>query len=84
MLRRRIEQALAGRHARLVHIDVARPDAGAPLAGDPQRGLGELSPEAVFQLRFQRARGVDAPLPEVLLAAFHELLGDAASREAVA
>lgn len=83
LLRRRIEEALVGRHARLVHIDVARPEQGAPLGEVAARPLGDLTPEEVFLRRFQRARGDGAEVPPALWAAFHELLGDAA-REAVA
>ena len=69
-LRQDVERALEGAWARLVRIDVARPEGrNAPL---PARELSSLSPEEVFVAAHARARD-EPPAPE-LLSCFRELL----------
>jgi exonuclease SbcD len=71
-LRKRIDEAMEGKKARLVRIappvfsgtGVGLPDSGAV-------GLSELSVEQVFLLKYKQKHGND-PSPE-MLAAFHEL-----------
>jgi exonuclease SbcD len=71
-LRKRIDEAMEGKEARLVRIappmfngtGVGLPDSGAV-------GLSELSVEQVFLLKYKQKHG-DEPSPE-MLAAFHEL-----------
>jgi len=71
-LRKRIDEAMEGKEARLVRIappvfngtGVGLPDSGAA-------GLSELSVEQVFLLKYKQKHGKD-PSPE-MLAAFHEL-----------
>ena len=71
-LRKRIDEAMEGKEARLVRIappvwggtGVGLPDSGAA-------GLSELSVEQVFLLKYKQKHG-DDPSPE-MLAAFHEL-----------
>jgi exonuclease SbcD len=71
-LRKRIDEAMEGKEARLVRIapplfngtGVGLPDSGAV-------GLSELSVEQVFLLKYKQKHGND-PSPE-MLAAFHEL-----------
>jgi exonuclease SbcD len=71
-LRRRIEEALEGRHARLVQIAVER-IGGDDALGDalPEHDLQDLDPAEVFARKYERDHG--NPPPDDLLAAFHEL-----------
>jgi exonuclease SbcD len=80
-LRRKVEDALAGRHARLVDIVTSR--AGSAVAlGDaaPGRRLADLDPVDVFAMKYAREHGT-AP-PSELVAAFRELLDQQRAEEA--
>ncbi len=71
-LRKRIDEALEGKEARLVRI--APPVLNGTGVGLPESGavgLSELSVEQVFLLKYKQKHG-NAPSPE-MLAAFHEL-----------
>lgn len=71
-LRRQVEEALAGRAARLVQLSVHYTGTGASLAeASPVADLRQLTPEAVFRLRY--ARDHAEPPPDALLACFAEL-----------
>lgn len=77
-LRRRVEEALEGKAARLVRLSVTTPlasDAPRTLAeAAPHARLSELEPHDVFARCWQRERG-DAPGPDVI-AAFEALLAE--------
>jgi exonuclease SbcD len=71
-LRKRIDEAMEGKEARLVRI--APPVFNGPGVGLPDGsavGLSELSVEQVFLLKYKQKHG-NEPSPE-MLAAFHEL-----------
>ncbi len=72
-LRRKVEEALEGRAARLVKLSPAYTGAGGALA-DVQPGLSlrERTPEDVFRARY--ARDYTEPLEPALLESFHSLL----------
>lgn len=70
-LRQEVEKALEGAWARLLRIDVHRPQ-GNPRADLPPVDLERLDPEDVFRSAYHRSRG-DTPSPE-LIDAFRELL----------
>lgn len=74
MLRRSIEDALAGKAPRLMRLGVrASEGTGLALAdARPTDSLQSLRPEEVFVLRYQRRFGGEPR--EELIAAFHELL----------
>lgn len=80
-LRRQVEEALAGKAARLVKLVAHHTGDGAAL-GDVVVGtdLRALNPEDVFLRRWRRDHG-DPPPPD-LLAAFHELVEAAHGGEA--
>lgn len=70
-LRRRVEEALAGRPVRLLKLTVeyAGGDGGGPV---PSRRLTDIDPAGVFLERWRRQ--YEGEPPGSLLAAFHELL----------
>lgn len=80
-VRRRIEEALEGRHARLVQIVVETYGSDIAL-GDalPDRQLQDLDPVEVFVKRYQRDH--DGEPPDEMIAAFHELIDGLRSEEA--
>jgi exonuclease SbcD len=80
-LRKRIDEAMEGKEARLVRI--APPVFNGTGVGLPDSGaarLSELSVEQVFLLKYKQKHGND-PSPEIL-AAFHELHDHVAQEEA--
>ena len=75
-LRRRVEEALAGKGARLLKLTAHFTGHGGALAdATPARDLAELTPQEVFVSLCRRSHG-EPPTPE-LLAAFHDLLEQA-------
>jgi exonuclease SbcD len=78
-LRALLDQALAGKEARLVRIATALRGDGRALGDGEERALGELVPEEVF-LRKYAAEFDDPPSAE-LLAAFRELLAEVEAGE---
>lgn len=78
-IRAKIEEALAGKAARLVKIDCARTGTNRSLGEVTEASsLKDLKPEDVFRLKYQRDYR-DEP-SDALLAAFHELV-DAVGQE---
>ena len=78
-LRERVEQALTNKAARLVSLKVIHDRDGGSLADlEPQADLGQLTPEAVFTLKWAREHPGE-PTPEVMHA-FSTLL-DAVGRQ---
>jgi len=75
-LRRQLEDALDGKAARLLRFSVER--SGGRAGGPAEADLRDLKPEEVFLSRYRRDHEA-APPPE-LLAAFHELVEEAAHR----
>lgn len=73
-----IAEALEGRDARLVKITPHRTGSGEPLADGSGKSLSDLTPETVFRKLWER--GSSEPVPDELVAAFHELV-DLASQE---
>ena len=72
-LRHDVEQALEGKHARLVTLNVEHTGHGGALADqDPASGLAEVDHEQVFRLAWTKSYQEDPP-PD-MLAAFHELV----------
>ena len=72
-LRRRIEEAVVGKAARLVRVGVTLAGSGESLADAfPNASLSELSPEAVFRKCYRRSYA-DEP-PAEMLASFSDLL----------
>ena len=72
-LRQQVEDALAGKQARLVKLSVTRHEQGAALADvAPQAQLTDLDPAEVFARCYRRAHDDDPPADYV--AAFAELL----------
>lgn len=71
-LRRDVEHALAGRHARLLKLSVTRdtPTSSAPVSAD----LSDLRPDLVFERLWRERTG--GPCPPDTLARFHELWTD--------
>jgi DNA repair protein SbcD/Mre11 len=78
-LRQRVEEALAGKEARLARLGVETTGTSRSLGDVEVTPLAELRPEQVFLRKWQKDFG-GAP-PDEALAAFHELL-DAAIEEA--
>lgn len=78
-LRARLEAATDGKEARLVRITTALTGTGRALADVETRALADLDPEEVLRRKWEREH--QAPLPDDLLALFHELL-DQVRREA--
>jgi exonuclease SbcD len=75
-LRTRIEKALASKGVRLARIATHYTGSGQTLADAlPQTALKDLQPDEVFRQRW--AREHETELPADLLAAFHELVGEA-------
>jgi exonuclease SbcD len=75
-LRRRVEEALEGKQARLVQLSVAYQGDGRSLAdAPPAADLREVVPEEVFRRAYLRRHAGDPPAD--LLAAFHELVEQA-------
>ncbi|MBM3463596.1 MAG: exonuclease subunit SbcD [Armatimonadetes bacterium] len=75
-LRQELEDALAGKAARLVRWQARYAGEGGALADErPGASLRDLRPEDVFRMRYQRAYP-DAPSDE-LMTAFHELVLEA-------
>ncbi len=77
-LRQRVEEALAGKEARLARLGVETAGTSRSLGDVEVTPLAELRPEQVFLRKWEKDFG-GAP-PDEVLAAFHELL-DAASLE---
>jgi exonuclease SbcD len=76
-IRSDVEAALAGKAVRLTSFEVERAGGGEPLAETrPGENLRELQPEQVFRALYSREHQGD-PAPD-LLAAFNELMGEAA------
>ncbi len=71
--RQKADEALRGKDARLVRIDVSGDGPGPALADGPEESLADLSPEQVFRRLHVRERDGTEPSP-ALLAAFHLLL----------
>ena len=72
-LRHDVEQALEGKHARLVTLTVEHTGHGGALADqDSAGGLAEVDHEQVFRLAWTKSYQEDPP-PD-MLAAFHELV----------
>jgi exonuclease SbcD len=72
-VRRRVEQALDGRHARLVTLDLETAVRERGLAdAAPGRHLQDLHPEDVFASRYRQQHG--GPPPDQLRAAFQEIV----------
>jgi exonuclease SbcD len=79
-LRRLLEEALAGREARLLRIaPPKRAGDGESLADAGVATIADLQPEAVFRLKFERDYKLQ-PSDE-LVASFHELLDLVKHRE---
>jgi exonuclease SbcD len=79
-LRRLVEEALEGRHARLVVLTTELTGTGrAPADRAGTAALADLTPEQVFRLAWGKEYGEDPP-PE-MLEAFHELVDRAAQGE---
>ena len=75
-LRSRIEKALEGKGVRLARISTRYTGTGQALADAlPKRSLNDLQPEEVLRQRWTREHEGEPP-PD-LLAAFHQLLGEA-------
>ena len=75
-LRHDVEEALEGKHARLVTLTVEHTGHGRALADqEPASGLSEVQHEQVFRLAWGKSYEEDPP-PE-MLAAFHELVDQA-------
>lgn len=75
-LRAQIEQAMEGKGMRLARIAVQYAGSGRALADVlPQKALKDLLPEEVFRQRW--AREHEGEPPAELLAAFHQLAGEA-------
>jgi exonuclease SbcD len=75
-LRRRVEEALEGKQARLVQLSVTYEGDGRSLAdAPPATDLREVVPEQVFRRAYGRRYGGDPP--DDMLAAFHELVEQA-------
>lgn len=75
-LRTRVEKALEGKGVRLARISTRYTGTGQALADSlPKTTLRDLQPEEVLRQRW--AREHEGELPADLLAAFHQLLGDA-------
>lgn len=80
-LRLRVEEALAGKHARLARLVVERPGRGRALADEvPDAQLGTLNAEEVFRRKWARQHPGEPPEP--LLERFHELLHEIEQDEA--
>jgi exonuclease SbcD len=72
-LRAAIDAAIEGKAVRLARIATQLTGTGAPLAeAAGTRALREITPEEVLRKRW--ARDHDEPMPDDVLAAFHELL----------
>lgn len=72
-LRAQIDQALEGRAVRLARIATTLTGTNAALADAAgAKALKDLAPEEVFRLRWSRDH--EDPVPDDVLAAFHELL----------
>lgn len=72
-LRRSIDEALAGKGVRLLKLTIHYPGDGASLAERmPESNLQDLSPDEVFNRRYQQVHN-DSP-PQPLMAAFHQIL----------
>lgn len=72
-LRRRIEEAVVGKAARLVRVGVTLAGSGESLAeAFPNVSLSELSPEAVFRKCYRRSYADDPPAE--MLASFSDLV----------
>lgn len=71
-LRRRIEEALAGKHARLLKLNVTLKGDPAKDQPAPRQNLRDLQPDDVFERLYDRV--YDAAPPPELLAAWAELL----------
>lgn len=71
-LRQDVQDALQGAWARLLRIDVRRPDVPEAARTIPTRELDAISPVDVFRARHRQVRGADAS--EALEATFLELL----------
>lgn len=81
MIRQRVEEALEGKAARLAKLTIVRPSGGGASAeGGVVERLAEITPETVFRRlygdRYGAASGeaTRTPVPDDLLAAFHELI----------
>lgn len=75
-LRRRVDEALAGKAARLVRVGVKRTGTGGALGdAEPAKSLADLRPDEVFLLCYERSFK-DPPSP-ALLDAFAELVEQA-------
>jgi exonuclease SbcD len=75
-LRAQVEQALRGKHARLVKISPELTGDGRALAdGPPPESLAELDPREVLRRRWRRDHQGDVPAP--VMAAFEQLLAEA-------
>jgi len=80
-LRRRVEEALAGKAPRLVKLAVERSDAGASLAdAQPQARLAEIEPGDVFRRCYRRRYPEQEP-PAAWVEAFAELAAAVARGE---
>ncbi len=72
-LRHDVEQALEGKHARLVTLTVEHTGHGKTLADQEQvSGLADVQHEQVFRLAW--AKSYEEEPPQEMLAAFHELV----------
>jgi DNA repair protein SbcD/Mre11 len=73
-LRARLEAAMDGKEARLVRIATTATGTGRALGDVESRALADLAPEEVLRRKWEREH--QDPLPDDLLALFHELLDD--------
>ncbi|GAO05421.1 exonuclease SbcCD subunit D C-terminal domain-containing protein [Anaeromyxobacter sp. PSR-1] len=78
-LRALLDQALAGKEARLVRIATTLAGTGRALGDGERRALGELVPEEVFRRKYDADYG--GPPPDALLEAFRALLQEVESEE---
>lgn len=80
-LRKKLDDALAGKAARLVKITIERAGGAAALAETaPGASLDDLTPEEVFRRRWRRDH--EGEPPDELVAAFHELIDDVGQEDA--
>ncbi|MBK9968029.1 MAG: exonuclease SbcCD subunit D C-terminal domain-containing protein [Holophagales bacterium] len=70
-----IQDAVAGKDARLLRVDPTSTGSGSAPHEQTERSLSDVTPEEVFRMKYAKEHEGE-PSPE-LLAAFHDLVGEA-------